>query len=485
MSKMKGLFAAVAAVTMMSCADKDPVSSFNQGEQAGKLTLSNAVAGGCETPNCRPGFEPPIPLPDVFFEDFESDLAQWHLPAFNYTGRPAGTMMITDAAAFDGSTSAKFGISTSAGDSWTHAIAVTPGETYYLHLAYMTQGGGMFVGIDLWPDAPTGIIGSGEDGVRDLGDRLGELWMMGTSRSIAGNPNAAVWDYDANHSDSVFLGVWNVYTSSYTAGEGVNVITIKGEGFGGTEAFWDNIEWGTNPEPTRSTPPSVPSPSPPSAEISHIATADLPLIDGDLSEWEALFGEPHLMQVDFSSHLGEVIGPVPEADQKVEVWLGWNEQTNLLYVAARVTDDAFGTTTSTDFGNAWQSDDIEVFIDADHSGADAQQYVMNPGLTSEAVRQQPSLADPPEVESAVVRDGMVYTYELALPGWDLLNADGTGDRHEFQPNEVIGLGLQFIDFESDADADAGFPNLHAVTTLGGADLGNVGEYSDFKLAPPE
>ena len=92
--------------------------------------------------------------------------------------------------------------------------------------------------------------------------------------------------------------------------------------------------------------------------IRHIAPDRLPSIDGDLSDWEQLFGPPQLIQTHFSSSFGELLGPVPLDDQQVEVWLGWNEQTNLIYLGARVRDNAFGTLPEDDFFRNWLSDNI-------------------------------------------------------------------------------------------------------------------------------
>ena len=78
-----------------------------------------------------------------------------------------------------------------------------------------------------------------------------------------------------------------------------------------------------------------------SDQIAHIDLADLPTADGDLADWEGLFDAPQLVQSDFSSIAGSISGPVPPSDQNIEVWLGWNQQTNLIYLAARVEDDLF------------------------------------------------------------------------------------------------------------------------------------------------
>jgi hypothetical protein len=167
---------------------------------------------------------------------------------------------------------------------------------------------------------------------------------------------------------------------------------------------------------------------------------------------------------------------VPAEDQGIEVWLGWNETTNLVYVGARVHDDAFATTTFTDPFNSWRSDDIEVVIDADGSAglydfeaATAQQYILNPG-TGTPFLFPFGMPDPPDVDAAVSLsqngDGsFTYQYELAIPGWSLIDDTGSGDRHTFTAGQIIGLALGFGDFESEADADAA--NYHAFGSLDG------------------
>ena len=227
----------------------------------------------------------------------------------------------------------------------------------------------------------------------------------------------------------------------------------------------------------------------PRPSISFIAQADLPVIDGDVSEWEALFGPPHLGQSDFINIFSGT--SMPETDQKVEVWLGWNDQTSLIYVAGRVTDDAFGTTTSTDPWNVWKSDNIELFIDADNSGggyssgnAHAQQYVFNPGGAHGLVLFPHALTNPPETQAVVQQNGTVYTYELAIPGWNSIDASGSGTRHTFLANQAVGLEVAFADFESDVEADA--TSYHAYNSLNGASGGhsNADVFTDFRLAFP-
>lgn len=220
-------------------------------------------------------------------------------------------------------------------------------------------------------------------------------------------------------------------------------------------------------------------------EMNHISIP--PTIDGDLSEWEALFDSPLLTNPDFinpdSPNLGERAGTVPdEGDQKVEVWVGWNDRTDMIYVAGRVVDDVFGTNTTPDDPTVvWASDAMEVFINAINSGdgADRQQYVLNPVGAQGAVLfplafEDATLgANPPNVTAAAQRNGTVYTYEFAIPGWTVFNEV----RHNFKRNQVIGFRIAFPDFDSEEDADK--RNNHYYSTLGTLD--NIWDSKDFKL----
>lgn len=228
----------------------------------------------------------------------------------------------------------------------------------------------------------------------------------------------------------------------------------------------------------------------PEQEIPHVDSADLPTIDGDLSDWESLFDEPALQHSQFSSAWTEVTGPVPEDDQRVAVWLGWNDETDLIYVAARVEDDHFGTTTSREWADTYRSDNIEVYIDGDNSGGvyslddpQAQHYLLTPAGWDKVYLRGLHVATP-EAESVGRRAGTTYTYELALPAWETIAQDGTGVRHRLEAGDVIGLSFMFADMESDADADAA--RFHAMNALFGAEglWANADQFADFRLLPP-
>jgi hypothetical protein len=214
--------------------------------------------------------------------------------------------------------------------------------------------------------------------------------------------------------------------------------------------------------------------------IHQILPEHRPTIDGDISEWTSL-GAPHLMQSQFSSTTGTVQGLVPEEDQKVEVWLGWSDDEDLVYVAARVTDDSFVAASAS---QPWTGDDFEVYLDADNSGGrfdaanpHAQQHAFSPDFAADPVAL-PATARV-KVQSAAQREGTVYTYEIAISGWNV-TAGGTGEDHDFQLDQVIGLTVAFSDFES------GESGYHAFNGLNGpvGAWGDADQFTDFQLIGP-
>lgn len=213
--------------------------------------------------------------------------------------------------------------------------------------------------------------------------------------------------------------------------------------------------------------------------ITHINSDDIPTIDGDLSEWEALFQAPHFTSSRFLSVEGDE-GVVDDADQDVELWLGWSQDSNQLYVAARVTDDVAASSAS----DAEVGDNMQIFIDADRSGGEfdegdphAQQYVMNADVNG-PVSLPGGTANPSGVEAAVLRSGQTTVYEWCLMAWD-----GNSEEHTFEINERIGLSLAFADFDSQSSVDSEAPD--ALNSLfGRSHLSNASRFAVFRLGPP-
>ena len=221
-------------------------------------------------------------------------------------------------------------------------------------------------------------------------------------------------------------------------------------------------------------------------EMQHIATPLLPTIDGDLSDWS---GAADFAQSDFNStSFAEVSGGVPESDQKVEVWVGWNDNTNLVYVAGRVEDDDFATnSTPNDPTVVWKSDGFEVFINVvtvtnGTPGVDRHQYVLNTAATQGVSIFPGGSANPMAVVAAALRTETVegrfiYTYEMAIPGWTVLNQT----RHDFQRDQTIGFRVAVTDFTTTAAADAG--TFHIYNSMGVPSAPFVER--EFKLVGPE
>jgi hypothetical protein len=226
--------------------------------------------------------------------------------------------------------------------------------------------------------------------------------------------------------------------------------------------------------------------------IFHIPTSSLPTIDGVLAEWQTLLGDPQLHQDHFVSVLGDLKGFLSTSDQKVEVWLGWNQTTNLLYVAARVTDDAFGI--RSDESNAqlaWRGDNMQVFIDADKSGGtysetnlQAQHFAMSASGVRGPTLLPNGIENPGGVKCVMVSSGNVYSYEWAIPAWKIFTPPNSATNHALKSNSTIGLSFAFGDAETQSAADLG--NFHALNALFGRDINtnDSGQFWSFVLSAP-
>jgi hypothetical protein len=99
-------------------------------------------------------------------------------------------------------------------------------------------------------------------------------------------------------------------------------------------------------------------------------THAIPVIDGDLSDWDMI---PEAYWITRSDHLEEtVIGGDTEidlADFNAKHILGWNEGTNRLYVMADVVDDYLKRDKEDPSTVDWD-DGFDLMVDADHSGGD-------------------------------------------------------------------------------------------------------------------
>lgn len=207
----------------------------------------------------------------------------------------------------------------------------------------------------------------------------------------------------------------------------------------------------------------------------------VPTVDGRLGDW-AIAG-PGLTAESFVDLVAAA--PVDAQDFEVHVWVGWNESANRLYVAAEVVDDIHQVDRPD--GSAatriFQDDDMEVFVDADHSGgqfadfsdlSNAEQLARNGTEASHFVLAGPhrdgeffvgfsaaawyALDDGPYTQGALTFDGTpggrgVTRYEMAIVPFDRINvtADFLSRGHDLREGEKIGFNLEFSDFDSRTD----------------------------------
>ena len=235
-----------------------------------------------------------------------------------------------------------------------------------------------------------------------------------------------------------------------------------------------------------------------------------PRVDGLLGDW-AEAGPATLRTDDFVDLVGEA--PVDLDDLEILVWIGWSPHTNRLYLAARVRDDIHqvdrphGTATTRIF----QDDDMEVFLDGDHSGGqyadfsdlgEEEQLKRNGAQASHFVLAGPhddgdffvnfsaaawySSADGPYTRAALTGEDptggpAVVTYELSLAVFDEVHmtADFLSRRRQLVEDDVIGFNVEFSDYDAHSELYEAKWSLS-----GGHNAFRLAErFSDLRLEP--
>lgn len=160
----------------------------------------------------------------LFSEDFESGLGQWIL---------LNGLMVTTDRPFAGSNCGTFAFPTTGSFAdRSELLPVVAGERYLLEVAYRTDGGGGYIGIDKFDPAK---------------NRLGEQWLIGDGDDPS---NLSTWDCNVTNCPPSALGTWKVYRQEYTMPAGVGFIDIKIEDFAGglpngPPVCFDSIKWST------------------------------------------------------------------------------------------------------------------------------------------------------------------------------------------------------------------------------------------------
>ena len=207
-----------------------------------------------------------------------------------------------------------------------------------------------------------------------------------------------------------------------------------------------------------------------------------PVVDGDLSDWIAV---DETFVIDTEQFLDLVPDDVSdtvvnEQDFSARVRIGWSESENKLYFAARVLDDIHQI--DRPHGAAtlmWQDDDMEVFVDADHSGGQFADF--SDLSTAEQLRRNGTEANhfviagpPPDGDfflnwsaaawyaledgpftAAAYRfeaevEGLTATsYEMMVAPFDRIDvgAEFQSLRHDLEGGEVLGFNVSFNDFD--------------------------------------
>ena len=239
----------------------------------------------------------------------------------------------------------------------------------------------------------------------------------------------------------------------------------------------------------------------------------LPVLDGDLVEWDIISDAYMIYSEDMYNALYGLGGKVPPelSNLALRTCCGWNDSTNRLYFMAEVFDDIHQTD-RTDPQCNWTDDCWEIVIDANHSGG---RHAWFSDMTEEESKRlegsegtQYIVTEPP-VQGVDVTSGnastwtsergdwfdigwgfvgeqfgeSTYYYELFIYPFDDLNWEGpdVSTHHDLTEGEILGIGLLFGDFDASSDNYDDFWRVSG----GDATCGLSEALADFRLQPVE
>ena len=124
----------------------------------------------------------------------------------------------------------------------------------------------------------------------------------------------------------------------------------------------------------------------------------VPEIDGDLSDWDVVGPAYWITQDDFVDLVQGEDAVRDAQDFAVLVRIGWNAAANRIYIAARVSDDRHQVDRPAGSASLliFQDDDMEVFLDADHSGGQYADFSELSANCSSGLNSEKSAYWPPE-----------------------------------------------------------------------------------------
>lgn len=205
-----------------------------------------------------------------------------------------------------------------------------------------------------------------------------------------------------------------------------------------------------------------------------------PVVDGYLSDWE-IVGSDFCVSTDELTDLvgGAMADP---SDFRTTLCVGWNDASNQLYISAVVADDVhqIDRPEGTPPALIFQDDDLEIFLDADHSGgqfadfsdlSEDEQLRLNGTEANHFILSGPpppngdffvnfsaagwySEPDGEFTKAAVivVKPGVV-AYELALTPFDRIDVGASflSVEHDLREGEVLGFNAEFNDFDTHSE----------------------------------
>lgn len=243
--------------------------------------------------------------------------------------------------------------------------------------------------------------------------------------------------------------------------------------------------------------------------VGGISAANVPTIDGDVSDWAFMPRQYYWTTDDFRASDQTPNGqpgisasyfslPVTRDDFDIlGMYIGWSPSTNMMYYAADITDSDLYFPNE-DIGGTWQEDHFQFLMDANADGgnfrdpppasARAQQWYCTPdprnadapvGFFGQTAGQEWSWKNPYAFWS-IKTSATGWSAEVAVATWDWLDPEGPGksQRHALTAGEIIGSNMHLRDRDSDAQ-DTG-------TTMNFADAWtDASLFAAFYLVSPE
>jgi len=211
---------------------------------------------------------------------------------------------------------------------------------------------------------------------------------------------------------------------------------------------------------------------------------NIPTVDGNLADWDVASIEPYEVGNDQygDSFLGSPVGEIDVSDLSLRQVVGWNDNNDILYIAAEVFDNVHNSDRE-DPAQFWADDAWEVYIAPTHPEADGggPHAPGGGGITKQSVNlalppvsgsygnMNPDFewrSDPfgPTWSVAWTFEGeefgeSTYFYEMWIQPADFIPDDGDLDAVEFTDLEegmTIAMSWTFGDFDEPGTDYQGF-----------------------------